>query len=108
MDLTQRRRDAEEDGFNAEARKRRKEDAMKRVMMMVAVVLMGSAALAAQIVVVVRCRDGQADTGALQAKLKDGWRVVNAVPVQDSNSNSLVGKPRQAYTASIVYVLEKD
>ena len=59
---------------------------MKRVMMMVAVVLMGSAALAAQIVVVVRCREGQPDTGALQAKLKDGWRVVNAVPVQDSNA----------------------
>ena len=30
MDLTQRRRDAEEDGFNAEARKRRKEDGMNR------------------------------------------------------------------------------
>jgi hypothetical protein len=77
-------------------------------MMMVAVVLMGSAALAEQIVVVVRCRDGQADTVALQAKLKAGWRVVNAVPIQDSNSNAVIGKPKQAYTTAIVYVLEKN
>lgn len=77
-------------------------------MTMAAVVLIGSAALAEQIVVVVRCRDGQADTGVLQAKLKDGWRVVNAVPIQDSNSNAVFGNPKQAYTTAIVYVLEKN
>jgi len=77
-------------------------------MTMAAVVLMVSSALAEQIVVIVRCRDGQADTVALQAKLKAGWRVVNAVSVQDSNSNAVIGKPKQAYTAAIVYVLEKN
>ena len=81
---------------------------MKRVMMMVAVVMIGTVALAEQIVLVVQCRDGQAQTGELEAKLKSGWRVINAVSVQDSNSISVVGKAKQAYTSSIVYVLEKN
>ena len=66
---------------------------------------MGPAALAAQIVVVIPCRDGQAQTATLEAKLKEGWRVVSAVPVQYSTDMAWAGKP--IYTASIVYVLEK-
>ena len=80
---------------------------MKKLMILVAVVMVGSSALAEQIVLVVQCRDGQAQVGDLESKLRAGWRVVSAVPVQDSNSLSVIGKAKQAYTASIVYVLER-
>lgn len=65
-------------------------------------------AYAKQIIIVVPCKDGVADISCLKSKLVDGWRVVSAVAVQDSNSISMIGRPKQSYTASIIYVLEKE
>lgn len=70
--------------------------------------LIATSALADQKLIVVQCKDGQAQAGALETALRQGWRVVSAVGVTDSDSVSAWGKPKQAFTASIVYVVEKD
>ncbi len=62
---------------------------------------------AEQKIISIPCKDGSADTGKLAEALKQGWKVVVATPVADSDSISL-GKPKQSYTASIVYIVERD
>ncbi len=60
-----------------------------------------------QKVLVVQCKDGQAKINELVTMLLAGWRVIAATPVTDSDSVQIVGKPKQSYTASIVYVIQK-
>ena len=62
--------------------------------------------IAEQKVVKVKCSSGEANTTQLESLLKQDWKVVSATPVVDSDSMSF-GKPKQGYTASIVYILEK-
>lgn len=61
---------------------------------------------ARQISLSVYCKDGKADTNCLDDLLRKGWKVVCAVPVQDSDSISAFGKPKQSYTVSILFILE--
>lgn len=80
---------------------------MKISYLFLAFVLLSSVAFCEQKVVKVECRDGKAQTSQLEDHLKQGWKVVTATPVQDSDSMSL-GKPKQGYTASIIYIIEKN
>lgn len=70
--------------------------------------LVATSAMAEQRVIHVPCSDGKADTKKLEELLKQGWRVVSATAVMDSDSVTLIGKPKQAFTATIVFVIEKN
>jgi hypothetical protein len=64
-------------------------------------------ALAEQRIVVVPCKDGRAQIPELEKRLMEGWRVITATPVVDSDSMAL-GKPKQGYTTSIIFVIERN
>lgn len=78
-----------------------------KISMFVLFLALTAISFAEQIVVHVKCVDGKADTRELEKKLQAGYKVVSAVPVTDSDSVTVVGKPKQAYTASIVYILDR-
>ena len=70
-------------------------------------ILSFSTAFAEQKVLIVPCKDGVANTSELSKMLNNGWRVVIATPVSDSDSVAF-GKPKQSYTATIVYIIRND
>ena len=70
-------------------------------------ILSFSTAFAEQKVLIVPCKDGVANTSELSKMLSDGWRVVDATPVTDSDSVAF-GKPKQVYTTSIVYIIKNN
>lgn len=79
----------------------------KTILLFASVLIWGTLAFADQKVIIVVCKDGKAHTAELEKELKAGWRVITATPVTDSDSVNIVGKPKQAYTATIVFVVEK-
>ncbi len=79
---------------------------MKKLFIIALFTLTATFAQAAQQILIVPCSNGQAQIAQLAEMLKAGWRVIAATPVTDSDSFS-IGKPKQSYTSSIVYIIEK-
>lgn len=70
--------------------------------------LIALSAHAEQRSVVVAVNHGNVQLQSLSDHLRDGWRVVVATPVIDSEDFAMVGKPRQGFTVAIVYIIERD
>lgn len=69
---------------------------------------MVASVFAQQKALIVEVSGGTPQIEELSKHLAQGWKVVVATPVADSDSMSLGSKPKQSYTDCIVYILEKD
>lgn len=67
-----------------------------------------SASALEQRVLLVPVADGMPNVTELNQLISKGWRVVQATPITDSDSVTLLGKPKQAFTTTVIYILQKE